>query len=67
MGQDEPSSEGATIHTLPTEAPASIDDHKIGFTLDVTIRLDQESEDDVPSAEIVSITEAGPEALADSA
>lgn len=67
MGRDEPSSEGATIHSLPTESPVSIDEDKIGFTLDVTVRLDQEFKDELPSAEIVSITEAAPEKLADSA
>jgi hypothetical protein len=67
MGKDEPSSTGATIHSLPSEVPVSIDDNKIGFTLDVTVRLDQQSEDELPSAEIVSITEAAPEELADSA
>jgi hypothetical protein len=67
MGNDDASSEGATIHSLPAEAPASIDENKIGFTLDVTVRLDQESDDDLPRAEIVAITEAEPEELADTA
>jgi hypothetical protein len=67
LGHDEPTSEGATIHALPTEAPAAIDENKIGFTLDVTVRLAQESDDDLPRAEIVPISEAEPEQLADSA
>ena len=67
MGNDDASSEGATIHSLPTEVPVSIDENKIGFTLDVTVRLDQDSDDDVPRAEIVPITEAEPEQLADTA
>ena len=67
MGNDDASSEGATIHALPAEAPVSIDENKIGFTLDVTVRLDQESDDDLPRAEIVPITEAGPQELADTA
>jgi hypothetical protein len=67
MGKDEPASEGATIHSIAAEAPVSIDENKIGFTLDVTVRLDQESDDDLPSAEIVPIAEAAPEELADTA
>jgi hypothetical protein len=67
MGNVDASSEGATIHTLPTDEPVSIDENKIGFTLDVTVRLDQESDDDLPKAEIVPITEAGPQELADTA
>jgi hypothetical protein len=67
LGKDDASSEGATIHSLPTDEPASIDENKIGFTLDVSVRLDQESDDDLPRAEIVAITEAEPEELADTA
>ena len=62
-----PASEGATIHSIAAEAPVSIDENKIGFTLDVTVRLDQESDDDLPRAEIVPIAEAAPEELADTA
>jgi hypothetical protein len=67
LGQDDASPEGATIHSLPVEVPVSIDENKIGFTLDVTVRLDQDSDDDVPRAEIVPITGADPQELADSA
>ena len=67
MGREDASSQGATIHSLPAETPVSIDEHKIGFTLDVTVRLDQESDDDLPRAEIVPITDAGPQELADTA
>jgi hypothetical protein len=67
LGNDEPSSQGATIHSLPAEAPVSIDENKIGFTLDVSVRLDQESDDDVPRADIVAISDAEPQELADTA
>jgi hypothetical protein len=67
LGVDDASSEGATIHSLAPDTPISLDENKIGFTLDVAIRLDQASDDDGPRAEIVPITEAGPPDLADSA
>jgi hypothetical protein len=67
LGTDDASSEVATIHSLVTEAPVSPDENKIGFTLDVAVRLDLDSDDDVPRAEIVAITEAERQELADSA
>jgi hypothetical protein len=45
-----------------------MDDHKIGFTLDVAMRLDEEeTSDDAPPGVIVSIVEDPPEEFADSA
>jgi hypothetical protein len=68
LGSDIPSPDVATIHALTPPTPVSIDDDKIGFTLDVAVRLDQEQADDVSAnALIVQITEASPEELADSA
>jgi hypothetical protein len=59
--------EGATIHSLAPALPESIDDDKIGFTLDVAMRLDRElAEDDAGQTSVVPIVEAPPE-LADSA
>lgn len=66
LGHDLPVPEAATIHSIVPRAPASIDDDKIGFTLDVAVRLDQEHSDDTARAIIVPIVETGQE-LADSA
>jgi hypothetical protein len=67
LGSDDAPSEGATIHPLPLEEPVSIDENKVGFTLDVAVRLDQESDDDLPKADVVPISEAAHEELADTA
>ena len=67
LGNDVPTSEGATIHSIVPQ-PERIDDHKIGFTLDVAVRLDREQSDQ--SAEpgvIVPMFENRPPELADSA
>jgi hypothetical protein len=69
MGGDASEPDGATIHSITPPPPVpGDDDGKIGFTLDVAMRLDQEqSEDDVVQGVVVPITEAPPEELADSA
>jgi hypothetical protein len=66
LGHDLPEPEGATIHSIVPQAPVSIDHDKIGFTLDVAVRLDQEHSDDT-TAVVVPILEASSEDLADSA
>ena len=65
LGRDVPASEGATIH--PIALPASIDDDKIGFTLDVAVRLDQESEEPEQPGVVIPLAESPPQELADSA
>ena len=67
IGKDDACAEGATIHSIAPEAPVSIDENKIGFTLDVAVRLDQESDDDLPRAEIVPDRRRRTQELADSA
>jgi hypothetical protein len=67
LGSDLPTSEGATIHSIVPQ-PERMDDNKIGFTLDVAVRLDREQSDQ--SAEpgvIVPMVENRPPELADSA
>jgi hypothetical protein len=67
MGNDAPIPEGATIHSIVPE-PVQSDDDKIGFTLDVAMRLDQEQTDEADqSGAIISIVEDAPEPLADTA
>jgi hypothetical protein len=67
MGSDVPEPEGATIHPIAPSAPVHSDDDKIGFTLDVSMRLDRESEEREPGGVIVPIVESTTEDLADSA
>ena len=68
MGRDAPIPEGATIHSIVPEEPVRSDEVKIGFTLDVTMRLDQEQSDEAAqTGVIVAIDERAPEDLADSA
>jgi len=68
LGSDVPTSEGATIHSIAPPSPASIDDDKIGFTLDVAVRLDQEQSEEIEQPGIViPLAENPPEELADSA
>ena len=67
MGSDAPVAEGATIHSIVPAPPAQSDVDKIGFTLDVTMRLDQEQADEARSGDIIPISEGAPEPLADSA
>lgn len=68
MGHDAPIPEGATIHSIVPEQPVQPDDGKIGFTLDVTVRLDQEQADDAAqSGVIISLVNGATEHLADSA
>jgi hypothetical protein len=65
---DVPAPEVATIHSIVPSPSVQIDDDKIGFTLDVAMRLDQEHPvDDTTSGVIVRIVEDPPEELADSA
>lgn len=67
LGNEVPALEGATIHSI-APPPAQIDDDKIGFTLDVAMRLDQDQPtEDAPHGVIISIAENTPEELADSA
>jgi len=68
LGVQVPEPEGATIHPLTPPPPVEIDDDKIGFTLDVAMRLDQEQPPDVvPGGVVVPIDESAPEQLADTA
>lgn len=68
FGNDVPAPEGATIHTIAPPPPVRIDDDKIGFTLDVAMRLDQEQPSDVVSGGvIIPMDENAPEELADTA
>ena len=67
MGNDAPVPEGATIHSIVPAPPVASDDDKIGFTLDVTMRLDQEQADEAESGVIIPIADSAPEDLADSA
>jgi hypothetical protein len=53
-GHDIPTPVGATIHTLMPNAPLHIDDDKIGFTLDVTMRLDAERSLEATDAQSVA-------------
>jgi len=67
LGNGIPVPEGATIHQIAPPPPVEIDDDKIGFTLDVAMRLDQEQPSDaVRGGVIIPIDENAPE-LADSA
>lgn len=62
-----PKAAGATIYPIAAPEPVGSDDDKIGFTLDVTMRLDQESgEVDEPGA-VTSIFDSSRKHLADSA
>ncbi|HXC18789.1 MAG TPA: hypothetical protein VNT80_02665 [Acidimicrobiales bacterium] len=67
LGSDVPASEGATIHSIAPPSTASIDDDKIGFTLDVAVRLDQESEEPEQPGVVIPLAESPPQELADSA
>jgi hypothetical protein len=66
LGQDVPP-DGATIHSIAPELSESMDDDKIGFTLDVAVRLDQEQADETAHADIVPIVSTTSQELADSA
>jgi hypothetical protein len=66
LGNDAPAPEGATIHSIAPPPLVQIDNDKIGFTLDVAMRLDQEqSSDVVPQGVIISMVEYAPGELAD--
>ena len=68
LGNDVPKPDGATIHSLVPPPPEPNHDVTIGFTLDVTMRLDQEQSNEVAlSGAIVSLAETSPRDLADSA
>jgi hypothetical protein len=68
LGSDVPAPEGATIHSIAPLSTVEIDDDKIGFTLDVAMRLDREMPaEDIPSGVVIQINENLPEDLADSA
>jgi hypothetical protein len=67
LGNDVPTSEGATIHSIVPQ-PELIDDDKIGFTLDVAMRLDREQSDqNAEPGVVVPMVENPPPELADSA
>jgi len=67
LGNDVPTSEGATIRSIGPP-PDRMDDHKIGFTLDVAVRLDREQSDrNAESGVIVPMAENRARELADSA
>jgi hypothetical protein len=68
MGSDVPEPEGATIHSIAPPTTVQIDDDKIGFTLDVAMRLDQDlPTEDALEGVVIQINENVPEDLADSA
>jgi hypothetical protein len=68
FGNHVPTPEGATIHPIVPPSTVQIDDDKIGFTLDVAMRLDQDQHrDDASQGVIIPIVENQPEDLADSA
>jgi len=68
LGNDVPTTDGATIHSIAPPPTLQSDDDKIGFTLDVAMRLDRDQPVEEPSlGVIISITENRPEDLADSA
>jgi hypothetical protein len=73
MGSDVPEPAGATIHSIvpivpiATTATTDTDDDKIGFTLDVSMRLDRESDEVALGGDIIAIVAEPPEDLADSA
>jgi len=65
---DVPTPEGATIHSIVPLPPIANDDDKIGWTLDVAMRLDQErAVKEAPQGVIIPIIRNSPEELADSA
>jgi hypothetical protein len=67
LGKNDSTSEGATIHSI-VPPPELIDENKIGFTLDVAVRLDREqSAQSAPPGTIVPMVENPPQELADSA
>jgi hypothetical protein len=67
MGNDASEPVGATIHSIAPLATTTTDDDKIGFTLDVSMRLDRESDEVALGGDITSIVEEPLEDLADSA
>lgn len=67
LGNDAPTSAGATIHSIAPLAPESNDDGKIGFTLDVAARLDRDCDESALPEVIVPIIELARTRLADSA
>jgi hypothetical protein len=68
LGNEVPTTSGATIHPLAPPDPVSIDEDKIGFTLDVAVRLDQEYSEEVrEEAVIVPIVDTSDQDLADTA
>jgi hypothetical protein len=58
---------GATIHPIVTPEPVGSDDDKIGFTVDVTMRLDQDSDEVDERALVIPIVDGPRKPLADSA
>jgi len=68
LGNELPTPEGATIHSIVPAPPEQNDDDKIGFTLDVAMRLDQELlTDNARAGVVIPILGHSPEDLADSA
>jgi hypothetical protein len=67
LGNGVSAPEVATIHPITPATPAAIDDDKIGFTLDVAMRLDRDSDDEPARTVIVPIVKPTPPELADSA
>jgi hypothetical protein len=65
LGNGVPAPEGATIHPIAPPVPVSLDDDKIGFTVDVASRLDREQNDDAETRAVIVPIAA--EELADSA
>jgi hypothetical protein len=66
LGHDVPEPKGATIYPITPPTPVSPDADKIGFTLDVTMRLDRESDELARAGAVVPLDTSSPE-LADSA
>jgi hypothetical protein len=68
LGNDVPTTEGATIHSIVSPTTIEMDDDKIGFTLDVAMRLDREqASGDAHEGVVIPLSEMTPEDLADSA
>jgi len=68
LGSDVQEPEGATIHPIAPPAPPEIDDDKIGFTLDVAMRLEKDPvPEDAEPGVVIPISENVAEDLADTA
>jgi len=67
LHREVPNAAGATIHAITPPEPVSSDDDKIGFTVDVTMRLDQESDEADQRGVVIPFVDNSRKHLADSA